>query len=58
MFVYVTRVHNRRARSTMSPNKFQYAKALIKAGVTRDLVLRITAISSYQYVQIQRELAA
>lgn len=42
----------------MSPNRIQYAKALIKAGVTRELVLRITAISSYQYVQIQRELAA
>ncbi len=41
-----------------SPNRLQYAKALIKAGVTRELVMRITAISNYQYVQIQRELAA
>ena len=36
----------------------KYAKALIKAGLTRELVLKITMISSYQYSQIQRELAA
>ena len=34
------------------------AKALIKAGITRELILKITSISSYQYSQIQRELAA
>lgn len=39
-------------------NKLQYAKALIKAGITRELVLKITSISNYQYTQIQRELAA
>lgn len=38
--------------------KLQYAKALIKAGITRDLVIKITSISDYQYTQIQRELAA
>ncbi len=41
-----------------SPSRIAYAKALIKAGITRDFVIRITAISSYQYIQIQRELAA
>ena len=39
-------------------SKLQYAKALIKAGVTRELILKITSISGYQYSQIQRELAA
>ncbi|WP_255406369.1 hypothetical protein [Fibrobacter sp. UWB5] len=39
-------------------SRIQYAKALIKAGITRELILKITAISSYQYSQIQRELAA
>lgn len=38
-------------------NKLQYVKALIKAGVTRELVLKITSISGYQYSQIRRELA-
>ena len=39
-------------------NKLNYARALIKAGLTRDLVLRIRAISNYQYSQIQREILA
>ncbi len=39
-------------------DKINYARALIKAGLTKDLILKITAISYYQYVQIQRELAA
>lgn len=39
-------------------NKLNYARALIKAGLARDLVLRITAISNYQYSQIQREVFA
>ena len=39
-------------------NRLQYAKALIKAGITRELILKITSISSYQNSQIQRELAA
>lgn len=38
--------------------KLQYAKALIKAGIARELVIKITLISDYQYTQIQRELAA
>lgn len=43
----------------MSNNdKIQYAKALIKAGVNRELVIKITAISEYQYSQIQREVVA
>jgi len=39
-------------------NKLNYARALIKAGLARDLVLRITSISHYQYSQIQREVLA
>ena len=39
-------------------NKLNYARALIKAGLTRDLILKITLISSYQYTQIQREVLA
>lgn len=39
-------------------NKLRYAKALIKAGITRELVIKITSISDYQYAQIQRELAS
>ena len=44
--------------TTPDMNKMNYARALIKAGITRDLVLRITAISNYQYTQIQREVLA
>ena len=39
-------------------NKMNYARALIRAGVARDLILKITSISNYQYAQIQRELLA
>lgn len=39
-------------------NKINYARALIRAGITQDLILKITLISRYQYVQIQRELMA
>ena len=39
-------------------NKINYARALIRAGITRDLILKITSISYYQYAQIQRELLA
>ncbi len=35
-----------------------YAKALIRAGVEKELILKITLISSYQYLQIQREVQA
>jgi len=44
--------------TTPDMNKMNYARALIKAGLTRDLVLRITSISNYQYTQIQREVLA
>ena len=44
--------------TTPDMNKMNYVRALIKAGLTRDLVLRITSISSYQYTQIQREVLA
>ncbi len=40
------------------PSNIDYAKALIKAGIARDLVLKITSISEHQYAQIQRELSA
>lgn len=39
-------------------NKLNYARALIRAGLTRDLILKITSISGYQYSQIQREVLA
>ena len=39
-------------------NKIDYARALIRAGIARDLILKITSISNYQYTQIQRELLA
>ena len=44
--------------TTPDMNKMNYVRALIKAGLTGDLVLRITSISSYQYTQIQREVLA
>ncbi|WP_290744645.1 hypothetical protein [Fibrobacter sp. UBA4309] len=44
--------------TTPDMNKLNYARALIRAGITQDLILRITAISHYQYAQIQRELLA
>ncbi|MCQ2061040.1 MAG: hypothetical protein MJY78_08270 [Fibrobacter sp.] len=44
--------------NTTDLNKLNYAKALIKAGIARDLVLKITSISHYQYAQIQREVLA
>lgn len=40
------------------PSNVDYAKALIKAGIARELVLKITAISENQYALIQRELSA
>lgn len=39
-------------------DKLSYVKALIKAGIARDLIIRITSISTYQYAQIQREMLA
>ena len=39
-------------------NKLNYARALIRAGLTRDLIIKITSISNYQYSQIQREVLA
>lgn len=39
-------------------DKLSYARALIRAGLTQELVMKITAISHYQYTQIQRELLA
>ena len=38
-------------------NKMDYAKELIKAGLKRELILKITSISEYEYSLIQRELA-
>lgn len=42
--------------TSLDINKLSYVRALIRAGVTRDLIIRITSISTYQYSQIQREL--
>ena len=44
--------------TTPDMNKLNYARALIKAGLARDLILKITCISGYQYSQIQREVLA
>ena len=43
---------------TPDMNRLNYARALIKAGLNRELVLKITSISNYQYTQIQREILA
>ena len=45
-------------RTQPDMNRLNYAKALIRAGITRDLIIKITSISNYQYAQIQRELLA
>jgi len=39
-------------------NKIDYAKALIKAGLTRELIIKITSISEYEYALLQREIAS
>ena len=39
-------------------DKLSYVRALIKAGLARDLIIKITSISMYQYAQIQRDLLA
>lgn len=36
--------------------KINYAKALIQAGLQKELILKITAISTYQYDLLQKEL--
>lgn len=36
--------------------KINYAKALIRAGLQKELILKITAISTYQYDLLQKEL--
>jgi hypothetical protein len=35
-----------------------YAKELIKAGLKRELIIKITSISEYEYNLLQRELLA
>lgn len=55
MFTYLPREV---AMTQSDMNKLNYARALIKAGIAQDLILKITSISHYQYVQIQRELLA
>lgn len=44
--------------TSLDMDKLSYVKALIKAGIARDLIIRITSISTYQYAQIQREMLA
>ena len=39
-------------------NKIDYAKALIKAGLNRELIIKITSISEYEDTLLQRELAS
>lgn len=62
--IYFSNVKIKQPNSTEVPmtspymNRINYARALIRAGLTQELVLKITAISHYQYAQIQRELLA
>ena len=39
-------------------SKIDYAKELIKAGLKRELILKMTSISEYEYSLLQRELLA
>ena len=39
-------------------SKIDEAKELIKAGLKRELILKITSISEYEYSLLQRELLA
>jgi hypothetical protein len=38
-------------------NRIDYAKELIKAGLKRELILKMTSISEYEYTLLQRQLA-
>ena len=38
-------------------NKMDYAKELIKAGLKRELILKMASISEHEYSLIQRQLA-
>ena len=40
-----------------STRKMEYAKELIKVGLKRELILKITSISEYEYSLIQRQLS-
>lgn len=37
-------------------SNLEYAKALIRAGIAKDLVLKITSISTYQYSRLEKNL--
>ena len=37
-------------------SKMDYAKELIKAGLKRELILKMTSISEYEYNILQREI--
>lgn len=39
-------------------NKTDYAKELIKAGLKRELILKMTSITEYEYSLLQREILA
>ena len=39
-------------------SNIDYAKELIKAGLKRELILKITSISEHEYSILQRELRA
>ena len=40
-----------------STRKMEYAKELIKAGLKRELILKIASIYEHEYSLIQRQLA-
>lgn len=51
-YVFYKKRHNME-----STRKMEYAKELIKAGLKRELILKITSISEHEYSLIQRQLA-
>lgn len=50
-------VFYRKRHNMESTRKMEYAKELIKAGLKRELILKITSISEHEYSLIQRQLA-
>ena len=56
LFLYYVFEEKRLNMATTS--KIDEAKELIKAGLKRELILKITSISEYEYSLLQRELLA
>lgn len=56
-YFYITSFKKKRLNMATT-SKIDEAKELIKAGLKRELILKITSISEYEYSLIQRELLA